>query len=208
MRALLIPLVLLAACAPQPSRDAVELAGAVRRDPAIARSMADRPFDCAVRDRACATLWLSRGAACAAQGRAECASEALRQAAALTPEDAPPAERTEPSIRLADALERRRDGAFGEARRAYNDGILAALAPLPAIPGGAGYAAHYRAGVGLNRVLAGDVAPGERCAALDAVAADVAAAGDAPGLPPLDDRIAQRRAALAAARAAQNPGCR
>jgi tetratricopeptide (TPR) repeat protein len=209
MRAILLPLLLLTACAPEPAREAVTLAGAVRRDPAVAQAMADRPFDCAVRDRACATLWLARGAACARQGRADCAIAAFRQADSLTPADAPAAERAEPALRLADALEARRDRAVAAARRADNDAILAALAPLPA-----GLAAHYRAGVGLNRLLAGDVPPAGRCGALAAVAADVADAASAPGLPPIDDRIAQRRAALAVARAAlaalraaQNPGC-
>ncbi|WP_439549022.1 hypothetical protein [Falsiroseomonas sp.] len=202
MRAILLPLLLLTACAPEPAREAVTLAGAVRRDPAVAQAMADRPFDCAVRDRACATLWLARGAACARQGRADCAIAAFRQADSLTPADAPAAERVEPALRLADALEARRDRAVAAARRADNDAILAALAPLPA-----GLAAHYRAGVGLNRLLAGDVPPAGRCGALAAVAADVADAASAPGLPPIDDRIAQRRAALAALRAAQNPGC-
>jgi hypothetical protein len=202
MRAILLPLLLLTACAPEPAREAVTLAGAVRRDPAVAQAMADRPFDCAVRDRACATLWLARGAACARQGRADCAIAAFRQADSLTPADAPAAERVEPALRLADALEARRDRAVAAARRADNDAILAALAPLPA-----GLAAHFRAGVGLNRLLAGDVPPAGRCGALAAVAADVADAASAPGLPPIDDRIAQRRAALAALRAAQNPGC-
>ena len=209
MRAILLPLLLLTACAPEPAREAVTLAGAVRRDPAVAQAMADRPFDCAVRDRACATLWLARGAACARQGRADCAIAAFRQADSLTPADAPAAERVEPALRLADALEARRDRAVAAARRADNDAILAALAPLPA-----GLAAHFRAGVGLNRLLAGDVPPAGRCGALAAVAADVADAASAPGLPPIDDRIAQRRAALAVARAAlaalraaQNPGC-
>jgi tetratricopeptide (TPR) repeat protein len=202
MRLALIPLLLVAACGTEPSREAVELAGAVRRDPAVARAMADRPFDCTVRDRACATLWLARGAACQDQGRADCAIAAFRQAEALTPAEAPAAERAEPAFRLADALERRRDRAVAEARRADNEAILAAI---PALPAGA--AAHYRAGVGLNRVLAGDVPPAARCAALGVVAADVAAAASAPGLPPIDDRIAQRRAALATARAAQDPRC-
>lgn len=202
MRAIILLVLLLTACAPEPAREAVTLAGAVRRDPAVAQAMADRPFDCAVRDRACATLWLARGAACARQDRMDCAIAAFREADALTPADAPAAERAEPALRLADALERRRDRAVAAARRADNDAILAALAPLPAGP-----AAHYRAGVGLNRVLAGDVPPVARCGALAAVAAEIAAASSAPGLPPLDDRIAQRRAALAMARAAQNPGC-
>lgn len=199
MRALSL-ILLLAACS-APSREAVELAGALRRDPAAIPAMADRPFDCAVRDRACATLWLARGAACARRGGGDCAIAAFRQAHALTPEDAPPAERAEPLIRLADALERSRDRAMGEGRRGANAAILDAVAPLPAIPGGAGPAAHFRAGVGLNRVLAGDVPPPGRCAALAAVAADLAAADG----PILADRIAQRRAALAAA---QIPECR
>ncbi|NGM23849.1 hypothetical protein G3576_27840 [Roseomonas stagni] len=202
MRALLLLPLLLAACGAEPSREAVALAGSVRRDPAVARSMADRAFDCGVRDRACATLWLARGVACQDQGRADCALPAFRQAEALTQADAPAAERAEPTLRLVEALERQRDRAVAEARRADNDAILAALASLPAGP-----AAHYRAGVGLNRVLAGDVPPAGRCAVLDVVAADVAAAASVPGLPPIDDRIAQRRAALATARAAQNPGC-
>ncbi len=202
MRAVLLPVLLMAACAPQPSRDAVALAGAVRRDPALAQAMADRPFDCEARDRACATLWLARGAACRARGDTGCAIEAFGRATRLTPAEAPATERVEPAFRLAEALEHRRDRAVAEARRADNAAILAALPSLPPGP-----AAHYRAGVGLNRVLAGDVPPGARCGALAAVAADLAAASSAPILPPIDDRLAQRRAALAAARAAQNPEC-
>jgi hypothetical protein len=220
MRRILLLLPLLLAACQQPSREAVTLAGELRRVPPGAQSeaMADRGFDCEVQDRACATLWLYRGAACAqlaesapeAQrpARRQCAVTALRRAGELTPADAPAQERAEPALRLADALERSRDRALGEARRADNAAILAAIAPLPGIPGGTGYAAHYRAGVGINRVVAGDLPPPERCAALAAAGTDLAAAAAAPGLPPLADRIAQRRASLEAARDAQTPRCR
>jgi len=69
----------------------------------------------------------------------------------------------------------------------------------------AGYAAHYAAGVGINRVVAGDVPAAGRCAALAEAAATLAGAAGAPGLPPIEDRIAQRRASL---QAAQQPECR
>lgn len=42
MRAIILPVLLLTACAPEVAREAVTLAGAVRRDPAVAQAMADR----------------------------------------------------------------------------------------------------------------------------------------------------------------------
>ena len=211
---ILSALVVVGACAPLP-RETVELAAALRRAPEgpQALAMADRPIDCAVVDRACATLWLVRGAACARLAetsqearRRDCAVEAFGRAGELTPGDAPANERAEPAIRLAEALERRRDRAVGEARRADNAAILRAVVPLRGAT--AGYAAHYAAGVGINRVVAGDVAAAERCATLAEAAARLADAAGAPGLPPIEDRIAQRRASLAAARQAQQPECR
>lgn len=211
---LLAGLLVLGACA-QPSRDDVELAAALRRAPEgpQALAMADRPIGCTVVDRACATQWLVRGAACARLAetsqdtrRRDCAVEAFRRAGELTPADAPATERAEPAIRLAEALERRRDRAVGEARRADNAAILAAVGLLQGVT--AGYAAHYAAGVGINRVVAGDVPPAGRCAALAEAAATLAGAAGVPGLPPIEDRIAQRRASLQAARAAQQPECR
>jgi len=215
MRPFILSALLVVGACVQPSRETVQLAAELRRAPegAQAMAMADRPVDCAIRDRACVTLWMVRGAACARLAetsqearRRNCAVEAFGRAAELTPADAPATERAEPAIRLAEALERRRDRAMGEARRADNAAILAAVAPL----GGptAGYAAHYAAGVGINRVVAGDVPAAGRCAALAEAAATLAGAAGAPGLPPIEDRIAQRRASLQAARAAQQPECR
>jgi hypothetical protein len=127
-----VPLLLLAACA-QPSREAVEAAGAIRRaSPGVADALAARPFHCGVVDRACVTLWAARGAACARAGQEACAREALRHAAALMPADITPDERAEVALRLADAEERLRDRATGAARRAANAAILDALAPLRA----------------------------------------------------------------------------
>lgn len=214
---LLLPL-LLAACQ-QPSREAVELAAELRRTPpdAQADALADQPIDCDLRDRACATLWLYRGAACARlaeaattpeaarPGRRDCAVAAFARAAELTPADAPEAERMEAALRLADALERRRDRAMGEARQTDNAAILAAIAPLQGRRGGP--AAHYAAGVTLNRLLAGDLPPAQRCAALREANAQAAMTAELPGLPPLGDRLAQRRAAIEAALATQTPRC-
>lgn len=201
----LLPLLLLAACA-APPREAVQRAGDWRRAPPADAAIAADPIDCAVADRACVTLWTFRGAACARLGRDDCAVDSLARAAALMPSDATPDERAEAALRLADAHERRRDRALGAARRAENAAILAALAPLrggPAAP----LADHYEAGVALNRVQSGDTPHAARCAALLAARAAAARAGDAPGLPPLADRIPQRRAAIAAG-IAQTPECR
>ncbi|MGG5810185.1 hypothetical protein [Falsiroseomonas sp. CW058] len=211
---LLLPLLmalLMAAC-DTPAREAVRLAGEVRRmPPGTSTAMADLPFACEARDRSCVTLWLHRGAACAELAEApvtpeamrperrDCAVAALRRAGALMPADATADERQEAAIRLADALERRRDRASGEARRADNEAILAAVAPLRAPPAGAApYADHYAAGVALNRVQAGDLPEEARCAALAEARAGAARATEVAGLPPLGDRIAQRRAAVAA----------
>jgi hypothetical protein len=189
-----LALLLLAACA-QPSREAVEAAGAIRRaTPGAADALAARPFDCGMADRACVTLWAARGAACARVGEEACAREAFRRAAALMPVDATEDERAEVALRLADAEERGRDRATGAARRAANAAILDALAPLRGAPA----AAHYAAGVALNRVQSGDVPAPARCAALRDAAAEAAQAADMPGLPPRGPRLAARRAAIAA----------
>jgi hypothetical protein len=221
-RAPLLLLLLLAACQQQPSREAVHLAGELRRSPpGTTEAMADRPFDCDLADRACVTLWLHRGAACArlaeapttpeAQrpARRDCAVQSFSRARALLPADATADERLETAIRLADALERQRDRAAGAQRRADNDAILAAIAPLRAAPRGPGdgYADYYAAGVALNRVQSGDIAAGGRCAALAEAREQAASAAEAPGLPPLGNRIGQRRAAIATQLATENPRC-
>ncbi|WP_372622456.1 hypothetical protein [Falsiroseomonas sp.] len=207
---LLLPL-LLAACGGGPSREAVQLAGELRRTPPgpATDAMADRMFDCSEVDRACVTLWLYRGAACArlaeapetAEGarplRRTCAVEAFTRARALLPRDATPQERQEVAIRLADVHERRRDRATGDARVAENAAILAAVAPLRGTPA-APYADHYEAGVALNRVQAGEVLPPARCAVLREASRQAAGTPGGPGLPPLGDRLDQRRAAIAA----------
>lgn len=214
-----LALLLLAACG-GPSREAVQLAGELRRTPPgpATDAMADRPFDCAAEDRACVTLWLYRGAACARlaeapatpdaarPARRDCAVEAFTRARALLPADATAAERAETLVRLADAHERRRDRAMGAARQAENAAIAEAIAPLGGLPGGPGYAAHYAAGITLNRVQAGEIVPAARCPALAEARNRAAAAAEAPGLPPLGDRIAQRRAAIATQLAVE--GCR
>lgn len=219
MRKLLVVAALaLSACGGVP-RESVELASELRRAPPGANlGMADRNFDCAVADRACVTLWLYRGAACAvlAEGpgrpdpsspeRRDCAVEAFRRAQSLMPSDATQDERLETSVRLADALERRRDRVSGERRRAENDAILAAVAPLRGGPA-AGYADHYAAGVALNRVQAGDIAAEARCATLIEARDAAARATEAPGLPPLGPRLSQRRAAIASQLAANTPRC-
>lgn len=215
----LLLLLLLSACGGA-SREAVELAGELRRAPAgMTTAMADRPFACEAADRACVTLWLHRGAACATlaavpttpdaarPARQDCAVDAFRRAQALMPADATADERHEAAIRLADALERRRDRAQGAQRQAENEAILATVAPLRAASPTLGYAAHFAAGVALNRVQAGDVPAAARCATLRDARADAARAADAPGLPPLGDRVAHRRAAIAAQLASQQPGC-
>ncbi len=209
-------LLALAGCA-QPSRQAVELAGAMRGAPpgAAADRLADQPPDCTLRDLACATLWLHRGAACArlaerdpaaAPARRDCAVAAFARALDLTPAEAPPEERLEAALRLADALERRRDRAIGAARRADDAAILGVAASLRGLTAGAPFAAHHAAGVVLVRALAGDIPAAARCAAL----AEAAAGFDAAPVPDpaaiavpaaaLLPRIAARRAALAAAR--------
>jgi hypothetical protein len=204
VRALLL-LLSLAACA-APSREVVRQAAAVRQAaPAMDPALAARPVDCAVADRACVTLWTARGAACARLGREDCALDALRQAAGLTPADATEDEREEVAIRLADAWERRRDRATGQARREANAAILDAVAPLRASGRAAPYAAHYAAGVAIDRVLAGEVTA--RCGTLRAARDDAARAAEAPGLPPIAARIVQRRAAASSLLALQ-PGCR
>jgi hypothetical protein len=188
-----VPLLLLVACA-QPSRDAVEMAAAIRRaPPGAADALAMRPFACALSDRACVTLWAARGAACARAGEGGCARDAFRRATTLMPGDATPHERAEVALRLADAEERGRDRATGEARRAANTAILDALAPLRGTP----VAAHYEAGVALNRVQSGDLPAAARCPALRRAGADAARAAKRPNLPPLGPRIAARRAAIA-----------
>ncbi|HEV7263945.1 MAG TPA: hypothetical protein VGN83_03375 [Falsiroseomonas sp.] len=207
---LLLPL-LLAACAGGPPREAVQLAGELRRTPPgpATDAMADRIFDCSDVDRACVTLWLYRGAACArlaeapetAEGarplRRNCAVEAFTRARALLPRDATPQERQEVAIRLADVHERRRDRATGAARQAENNAILASVAPLRGTPAAA-YADHYAAGVALNRVQAGEVPPAARCAVLREARDQAVGTPAGPGLPPLGDRPDQRRAAIAA----------
>jgi hypothetical protein len=201
----LLPILLLAACA-APSRQAVQLAGDWRRSPPPDAAIAGHAIDCAVADRACVTLLTFRGAACARLGRDDCALDSLRRAAALMPADATPDERAEVALRLADAHERRRDRATGAARGAENAAILAALAPLRDGPA-AGLAGHYEAGVALNRAQSGDTPPAARCAALLAARDAASRAADVPGLPPLADRIPQRRAAIAAG-LALTPECR
>ena len=211
-----LPLATLLLACSTPSRDSIQLAADLRRSPPGADlSIADRPFDCDARDRACLTLWLYRGAACATlaespatpeparAARRDCAVASFTRARDLTPADATPDERAETAIRLADALERRRDRATAEARQADNAAILTAIAPLRTLPGGAGYADHYAAGVTLNRVQAGDIPPAFRCAELATAREAAARASGAPGLPPLTDRTPARRAALAA----QSGGC-
>jgi hypothetical protein len=220
-RAALLLVLLLAACQ-QPSRETVQLAGELRRSsPGSSDAMADRPFDCDVSDRACVTLWLHRGAACArlaeapttpdAQrpARRDCAVQSFTRASALMPADATADERLETGIRLADALERQRDRAFGAQRQADNTAILAAIAPLRTTPRGPGdgYADYFAAGVALNRVQAGDIPAADRCAALAEAREQAASAAEAPGLPPLGIRIGQRRAAVATQIAAQTPRC-
>jgi hypothetical protein len=214
---LLLPL-LLAACSGGPSREAVQLAGELRPTPpgAATDAMADRPFTCMEQDRACVTLWLYRGAACARlaeapetpdparPARRDCAVEAFQRARALLPDDATAQERQEVAIRLADAHERRRDRATGEARQAENGAILAAVAPLRG-SSAASYADHYAAGVAVNRVQAGEVPQAARCAVLDEARALAAGTPGGAGLPPLGDRPDQRRAAIATQRAAE--GC-
>ncbi|PWS38885.1 hypothetical protein DFH01_06460 [Falsiroseomonas bella] len=219
--AALLLVLLLAACQ-QPSRETVQLAGELRRSPpGTTLAIADRPFDCDVADRACVTLWLHRGAACATlaeapttpeaqrPARRDCAVQSFSRARALMPPDATADERMETAIRLADALERQRDRAIGEQRRTDNAAILAAVAPLRASPRGPGdgYADYYAAGVTLNRVQSGDIAAAGRCAALAEARDQAAGAAEAPGLPPLGNRIGQRRAAIAAQFAAQTPRC-
>ncbi len=203
MRPLLLLPLLLLACG-GPSREAVELAGRLRRAaPGTADALAVREVGCSAVDRACVTLWAFRGAACARAGHEDCALLAFRRAAELMPGDATADERAEVAIRLADAEERRRDRATGEARRQGNAAILAALAPISGSP----HAGHYAAGVLLNRVQSGEVAPEARCATLVAARDHAARASDAPGLPPLGPRIAARRAAIAAQTDLQSPRC-
>ncbi len=219
MRSLLLLLPLALAACGGPSREAVQLAGELRRTPPgpATDAMADRAFDCTVQDRACATLWLYRGAACARlaeapatpdtarPARRDCAVDALTRARALLPAEATTDERQEVLVRLTDAHERRRDRATGPARQAENTAIAGLLAPLRAEPAGAGYTEHYAAGVTLNRVQAGEIPPPARCAALAEARGQAGRAAEAPGLPPLGDRLAQRRAAIAAQLASE--GC-
>jgi hypothetical protein len=206
---LLLPIVLLAACGGVP-RETVELAGQMRRTPAGSADLAiaDRSFSCEVKDRACNTLWLYRGVACvrlaeapgtpdaARVGRRDCAVTSLTRARDLLADDSTAEERQETAAWLAEAHERRRDRASGAARQAENAAILDAIAPLRGTAA-AGHAEHYAAGVALNRVQAGDIAQPARCAALTEARAQAARAAEGTGLPPLADRIAQRRAAIA-----------
>jgi hypothetical protein len=209
MRAMVLMPLILVACS-EPPRQAVELAGALRRGTVPVAAMADQAPDCALADRACTTLWLARGAACAEAAEApatpaarrparrDCAIASYARALELTPQDATAAERAEAALRLAEALERRRDRATGAARRAEDAALMQAAAAIAALPGGGGPAAHYRAGVALDRVLSGDVPQDARCATLAAAGAQAATAADAPGFPVLGARIPRRRAAIAA----------
>ena len=213
---LMLPL-LLAGCG-GPPRESVELAGALRRTQPGPETdaMADRSFDCAVVDRTCVTLWLYRGAACARlaeapntpapqrPARRDCAVDSFERARSLMPSDATAQERQEVAVRLADAHERRRDRASGDARVAENNAILGAVQPLRGTPAAA-YADHYAAGVTLNRVQSGEIPAAGRCALLAEARSQASGSPGGPGLPPLGDRTAQRRAAIAAQMATE--GC-
>jgi hypothetical protein len=214
MRSLVLLLPLLLGACFGASREAVQLAGELRRaPPGSSTAMADRPFDCEATDRACVTLWTHRGTACATlaeapatpeaarPARRDCAVAAYRRAQSLMPADATAEERQSAAAGLADALERQRDHALGGARQAANVAILA-VAGLPPP-----FADHYAAGVALNRVQAGDVAPEARCAALLQARDQAGRAAEVAGLPRLGDRIAQRRAAIAAQIDLQSSRC-